>query len=463
MTTAIPEKYPAKEHARRVSKLLGPDHAKSTIVVTSPHLEYYPNCDQTKPFRQDRYFNYLTGAFDLNSAAVTYNIAEDLLVLWLPPIDNDDVMWSGMPLSLDAAAAKYDVDAVKYIGEDLTKAMSSSQIVGIEELKHSKEFFGAGIKVDSKVQTALDTARSIKDPYEIALMRKAAEITDNSHMAVMSALPIEKNEGHIHAEFVYHSMRQGSKFQAYDPICCSGTDCGTLHYVRNDQDLGEKQLVLIDAGAEWQCYAADVTRVFPISGEWTPHARRIYDAVLDMQTQTMEGVKPGVSWDSLHLLAHKILVEKFLQFGIFENGSVDEIIEARTSVAFLPHGLGHMLGMDTHDVAGYPNYDDADSMFRYLRLRRDLVEGNVVTVEPGIYFNKFLLEPYLNDPKHSKYINTTILDEYMSVGGVRIEDDVLVTATGYENMTKITSDPDEVAGIVKKGIEKGRNHFHVVV
>ncbi|KAF5096483.1 hypothetical protein D0Z03_001605 [Geotrichum reessii] len=463
----LPTKYPARSHAQRVAEQLGAEFSDAVYLLTSPTLELYPYCDQTKPFRQDRYFNYLTGAHDLSAAAVTYDVKNDNLTLWLPEFDEEDVMWSGLPLNVEQAKKKYDVDDVKHINQKDANVDFSGRLIGIEKIKHSAEYFtslGKGFTVEKKLQDALDLARSVKDDYEIALMKRASEITDNSHLAVMSALPIEQNEGHIHAEFVYHSMRQGSKFQAYDPICCSGTDCGTLHYVKNDQDLGDnKQLVLIDAGAEWQCYAADVTRVFPINGEWSPEARQIYTAVLEMQTQTMNKVKPGQSWDDLHLLSHRILVQKFLEFGIFQNGTIDEILEARTSVAFLPHGLGHMLGMDTHDVAGFPDYEDPDPMFRYLRLRRNLKAGNVVTVEPGIYFNKFLLEPYLNDKNHLKYINKEVLDKYMSVGGVRIEDDVLVTKDGFENLTKITSDPDEVASIVKKGIEKGRSHFHVIV
>lgn len=463
MVTSLPQKYPARAHAQKVSKLLGQEFQQASILLTGTLLELYPNSDMTAPFRQDRYFNYLTGAFDLHNAAVTYDISADKLTLWLPPIDEDDVMWSGLPLSLEQAAEKYDVDEVKYISEELQKTLASKgNVITVDEPKHSQEFLKIA-KNEPKLREALDEARSTKDAYEITLLRKAAEITDNSHTAVMSALPIETNEGHIHAEFVYHAMRQGSKFQAYDPICCSGTDCGTLHYVRNDQPLDGKQLVLIDAGAEWQSYASDVTRTFPISGEWTKESREIYETVQDMHKQTMEGCAPGVSWDSLHELGHKILIERFLKLGIFHNGTAEEIFKSRVSVAFFPHGLGHMLGMDTHDVAGRPNYSDPDVMFRYLRLRRELKEGYYVTVEPGCYFNNFLLESYFKNPDQNKYINKEVLDKYMAVGGVRIEDDVLITATGYENLTKITSDPDEVAAIVKKGIEKGRSFFHNVV
>ncbi|VVT53881.1 uncharacterized protein SAPINGB_P003797 [Magnusiomyces paraingens] len=474
-------KYPAKTHARNTlsyyrslaaaaaaaANATGTSSSseKPLFALTAPSLTLYPHCDQSQPFRQDRYFNYLTGAHDLPAAAVLYNSAADRLTLYLPPIDADDVMWSGLPLSPTQAQEKYDMDVVKYHA-DLAADVASTNVLTIDDRNKSvleSLLSSSNVTISPTFKEALEEARLRKDEFELALMRKASAISDVSHRAVMSALPIETNEGHIHAEFVYHSMRQGSKFQSYDPICCSGTDCGTLHYVRNDQEMADKQLVLIDAGAEWQCYASDVTRVFPITGEWTPEALAIYKAVLDMQTQSMEGVKPGVKWDDLHLLSHRILIKHFLELGIFKNTkSPEEILEARTSVGFLPHGLGHLLGMDTHDVAGHPNYEDPDPMFRYLRLRRPLEPGFVVTVEPGIYFNKFLLEPYLKDPKHLEIINTEVLEKYWAVGGVRLEDDVLVTETGFENFTKVTTDPEEVARIVKEGIAKGRSHFHVL-
>lgn len=474
-------KYPAKAHATKTASYFpSQDLADSLIILSAPSLELYPHCDQTQPFRQDRYFNYFTGAHDLPSAIVTYDPKQDRLNLYLPPIDEDDVMWSGLPISPEQALEKYDVDNVNYFETlvSFLKEENKKPVITIDERNKSvieglvlssstntvEGKSNITVTVSQDLKEALDEARLRKDEYEISLMKKAAAISDVSHRAVMSALPIETNEGHIHAEFVYHSMRQGSKFQSYDPICCSGTDCGTLHYVRNDQEMGpDKQLVLIDAGAEWQCYASDVTRVFPISGEWSPEARKIYDAVLDMQTQCTEGVKPGVKWEDLHLLAHKLLIDHFVELGIFhtKHFTKEEILKARTSVAFLPHGLGHVLGMDTHDVGGKPNYEDPDPMYRYLRLRRTLEPGFVVTVEPGIYFNKFLLKDYLADKEtHLKIIDLDVLEKYMPVGGVRLEDDVLVTETGYENFTKMTTDPEEVSKIVKEGIAKGRQHFH---
>jgi Xaa-Pro dipeptidase len=453
-------KYPAKEHARRtVRKLeeLAGAVSDAVIYLASSKTIYWPYCDQTQPIRQSRYFMYFTGVDDIPDCHVVYDIAKDALTLYLPPVDEESIMWSGLPVSLKQALATYDVDDVKH-STDLEKDLKAAgKVISIEL---SEEY--PIVQESSVLLEALDETRMIKDDYELDLMRKAAQISDNSHLAVMSALPIETNEGHIHAEFIYHSMRQGSKIAAYSPICCSGTDCGTLHYVKNDQPLDNKQLVLIDAGAEWKTYASDVTRVFPINGEWTKEARAIFDAVKDMQTQTMNGVKPGVEWDDLHLLAHKILIQHFLKLGIFVNGSEQDILASRVSTAFLPHGLGHMLGMDTHDTGGKANYDDPDVMFRYLRIRRKLQANMVVTVEPGIYFNKFLIEPFKSDPIASNLIDWEVLATYMPVGGIRLEDDVRVTEIGFENFTKITRDADEISRIVKAGIQKGRSHFHVI-
>lgn len=137
-----------------------------------------------------------------------------------------------------------------------------------------------------------------------------------------------------------------------------------------------------------------------------------------MQIESIKVLKEGVLWDDVHWQAHRIAVEGLVKLGILK-GDVDEILKARTSVAFFPHGLGHYLGMDTHDVGGNPNYSDPDPMFRYLRKRGTLPAGSLVTVEPGIYFCSFIIEPYLKDPAHSKYIDESVLSKYWDVGGVR--------------------------------------------
>lgn len=463
------KKYPAKSHARLAYKHFVEKNAKkadgATFFLSGEVAELHKYSDIGKEFRQNRYFYYLSGV-NIPGSHVIYKTAEDKLTIYLPDIDYEDVMWSGMPLSLEDAAKKFDADEIKYASELPKDLENLANVFAIDLADNNKAYVTSNvIGSDDDFFYALDEARLIKDAYEIELMRHAAKITDNCHVAVMSALPIETNEAHIHAEFTYHAIRQGSKTHAYDPICCSGPSCSTLHYVKNDDELKpEKKSVLIDAGAEWSCYASDVTRCFPINGDWTKEHLEIYRAVQRMQNVTMGMIKPGVHWDDCHLAAHKVLIEEFLKLGIFKKEySAEELLKARISAPFFPHGLGHLLGMETHDVGGRPNYEDPDILFRYLRLRRELVKGMVLTDEPGIYFSPFLLEDVLKDDAKMKFINKDILDKYWYIGGVRIEDDLLITEDGFENFTKVTSDPEEISKIVKKGIMRGKEGFHNVV
>lgn len=471
--TKIPTnmKYPAKEHALRVKNhfLAKKESVKkdaTAFFIASAKYTNYPYCDQVAPLRQNRYFHYLSGIDQIAGAFVLFNVFNDKLTLFLPNIDEDDIMWSGMPLSPEDALKDYDFDEVLY-AKDVAKTLKSLKSTNFDIYTTDTDeyaetaFAKLVIANDASFFYALDESRLIKDEYEISLMRHAAKITDNCHMAVMSALPIETNETHLHAEFVYHSLRQGSKFLSYDPICCSGPSCGTLHYIKNDDEMDGKTSVLIDAGAEWKCYASDVTRCFPITGKFSKEHLDVYETVRDMQAQAMKKIKPGVEWEDLHLLTHRVLIKHFLELGLFQNGTEEEIFDSKVSAWFYPHGLGHMLGMDTHDVGGHANYEDENIMLRYLRIRRKLEAGMVVTNEPGVYFSPFLLEHISKEQE--KFVNKELVEKYMYVGGVRIEDDILVTPDGHENLTGITSDPYEIEKIVQKGLSKGKGGFHVIV
>ncbi|KAI3404546.2 pepP [Candida oxycetoniae] len=465
----IGKKYPSKKHAEKVFSYLNsksPEKAKkANFFISGEDLELYKYCDQTKPFRQNRYFFYLSGC-NIPGAHVLYKSEENQLILFLPDVDKEDIMWSGLPLSKEDAEKKFDADEIKFVAdikEELSKLKTKALTTDLNNF--NKEFWSFLVEKDSDFFYALDEARAFKDDYEIELMKHAAKITDNCHLAVMSAVPIETNEMHIHAEFAYHALRQGSKNQAYDPICCSGETCSTLHWVKNDGEITEdKRSILIDAGAEWDCYSSDVTRCFPVNGDWTKEHLEIYNLVLKMQEETYKLMKPGANWEDLHFKAHRVLIEGFLELGIFKKEyNVEEIFNAKVSAMFFPHGLGHMLGLDTHDTAGYANYSDPDPFLRFLRIRRKLEPNMVVTNEPGCYFSPFLLEETLNNPETSKYIDRTVLDKYWYIGGVRIEDDVLITKDGHEVYTKITKDPKEISDIVKAGIQKGKSAFHTVV
>lgn len=470
------KKYPAKAHMQRVRDIflekradLSKEHA--AVFIAGEEIEGWKYCDTDRDFRQNRYFYYLSGC-EIPGSALLYSFKKDKLCLFLPNVDWDDVIWSGMPLSIEEVQKICDVDEVYHM-KQLNEVLKD-QLEDVSKCKiyttdldniHDDNLKPALIPGDKDFFYAMDEARLIKDWYELEVLRNAARITDKCHLAVMSALPIELNEIHIEAEFSYHALRQGARSLGYDPICCSGPACGTLHYIKNSEDLAGKSSVLIDAGAEWKQYTSDVTRCFPINGKFTKEHREIYETVLDMQNQAMKQIKPGALWDDLHILTHKILIKHFLQLGIFKKEfSEEEIFNRRVSCAFYPHGLGHLMGLDVHDCAGRPNYEDPDPYFKFLRLRRKLEKNMVVTNEPGCYFNEFLIEEFLKKfPERVEVVDQDVLQKYMYVGGVRIEDDIIVTENGHENMTGITSDPDEIERIVSEGLAKKRSDFHNLV
>ncbi|KAL5631811.1 hypothetical protein ACGC1H_000010 [Rhizoctonia solani] len=363
---------------------------------------------------------------------------------------------------------------------------------------------------------ALHSARLIKTDYELELIRKANAISSRAHEVIMRVLGKDvkevggrvdtgkvtsavmpgqwriQKEAEGEAIFVASCRREGAVHQAYMPIVASAQHAATLHYCCNDrafawgpvnserQDLATQpengsahvhngtqnghedghtlapQVLLLDAGCEWRNYASDITRTTPVGngGKFTPKARAIYELVLRMQEEAIDSLKPGVHWDAIQLQCHSTLIDGFLELGIFK-GEKSDILKSEISSAFFPHGVGHSLGLDVHDVPSAskpeavtksssllalgPNVTipiesaDHPSFYRYLRLRLPLAVGMVLTVEPGIYFSPHLLAPVRSSP----LIDHDVLARYESVGGVRIEDVLWITETGCQNFTVV--------------------------
>lgn len=352
-------------------------------------------------------------------------------------------------MSIQEAQAQFDVDEVRHTNDPRPLGSEEQGLVyiytGDDQVTRSLGVSPENIN-SSQLKPAIDEARVVKDRYEIALMERANEISSYAHNALLKSAHSMKNEREAKALFEAICLANGATGQAYSGIYAGGRSAATLHYVKNDASLllaktsaGEEekpQLMLVDAGCELRCYASDITRVIPLTpdGKFTEEARQIYDLVLQMQAECMAMVKPHASWEEIHRHAHRVLIQGFLSLGVFKGGSVEEIMDARTSCAFLPHGLGHWLGMDTHDTGGHANYADPDPMFKYLRVRRPLVEGAVVTVEPGIYFSRFIIDGYLAEEKHRRFVDEGVLARYWAVGGVRIEDDVVIEKEGGRSL-----------------------------
>lgn len=328
-------------------------------------------------------------------------------------------------MSVEEAKEKYDVDEVEYIAPDLNARLAhiaslkqKPTVFAIHAIPDEITFLGFDEKDFKVVREAIEVCRSVKDDYEIAMIGKANQISSKAHEEVLKRVRHAKNERELEAVFLGNCIADGARNQAYDSIVASGRSAATLHYVKNNEPLEGKLNLLLDAGCEWDCYASDITRTFPINGKFTKESREIYDIVLKMQLECIAVLREGVLWEDVHLLAHKILIDGLLGLGILK-GDKDEILKTRTSVAFLPHGLGHYLGMDTHDTGGNPNYQDPDPIFRYLRVRGRLPANSVITVEPGIYFCRFIIEPVLRDATRARFIDAEVLEKYWDVGGVR--------------------------------------------
>ncbi|KAH7273119.1 putative Xaa-Pro aminopeptidase [Fusarium solani] len=448
-------KYPSKSHAKRVVDLIRekiPD-ANGILYLESRMTKLLEDNDEPEPFRQRRFFYYLTGC-NLPDCYYIYDIQSSKSILFIPPIDPDSVIWSGLPLSIDEALQKYDVDEVKLTSElnatlaHLGRANPQSTAYAIaNQVSDHVTFLEFEEKNFDALKEAIEVSRVVKDEFEVAIIRKANYVSDIAHRAVLEKAKTAVNEREFEAAFLERCVAHGAKEMAYHPIAASGRAAATLHYVTNEAPLEGKLNLLMDAGAEWNNYAADITRTFPLSGKFSKESREIYEIVLKMQNDCIAVLKEGVLWDDVHLLAHKIAIDGLLSIGILK-GDKDEILKARTSAAFLPHGLGHYLGMDTHDTGGNANYEDKDKLFRYLRVRGNLPSGSVITVEPGIYFCNFIIAPYLEDPVHSKFIDSAVLDKYWDVGGVRIEDNILITKDGSENLTITPKEVDEIETLV---------------
>jgi Xaa-Pro dipeptidase len=427
--------------------------------------------------------------------------------LWIPSSDPKHILWYGRSPSLEWCRERFDVDEVRWsadLKDCLGKVIGEAQTLFVlhEQTPPLLKSLREKLVVDHEhLQPAIDRARVVKTDYEVELLRHACDISSEAHRSVLRRFKSLQNECEVEAIFRAVSLAHGAKRQAYGLIAGSGVNASTLHYVKNDEALAGRQLLVLDAGCEWNCYASDITRTLPISGSFTSEAKAIYDIVENMQAVCLAGVKQGALFHDLHVRAHLNAAAGLLQLGLLQGATPHELVSNGTSAAFFPHGLGHHVGLEVHDVTGREsllympalNRDPADcgtesdapqdgligkrqwfspEMLSYLVrnnpssgvllpmkghiiagvtqltdtrspaglswiLGRRLLEKNmVITVEPGIYFCREYLEAYFKgNPQHDNYINWDLLEQYYPVGGVRIEDTVLVTETGVESLS----------------------------
>ncbi len=416
---------------RRLARLMGEGVA---VIPTAP--EHVRNRDSDYPYRFDSYFHYLTGFAEPEAVLVVIAGRRPRSLLFCREKHPERETWDGFRHGPQAArtafgferaypVAKLDAVLPKlledrenlffHLGAD---SVWDARAVGWLNRVRAQVRNGVGAPGAIRdVRVLLDDMRLVKDAGEIALMRRAAEISAAAHVRAMQAVRPGAREYEIEAELLHEFRRHGAQAPAYPSIVAGGANACTLHYVANDAPLKDGDLLLIDAGCELDGYAADITRTFPVNGRFNPAQRDVYQLVLAAQAAALACIAPGRHWDEPHQAALRVLAQGGIDLGLCR-GSLDEVLEKGTYKRFYMHKTGHWLGMDVHDVGTY----------RQRGAWREFEPGMALTVEPGCY-----IRPADDVPEHFWHI------------GVRIEDDAAVTENGCEVLTH--GAPKSVAAI----------------
>jgi Xaa-Pro aminopeptidase len=386
------------------------------------------NRDVNYPFRQDSDFYYLTGFNEPDALAVFVpGRAQGEYILFCREFDAKKALWEGAHSGLEGATTHYDADDAFPIDDldDILPGLLENKTkvfypMGcnleldhnlLEWINHIRNQSRSGIIAPGELVSLaliLHEMRLFKSAEELKLMRRAAEVSAHAHVRAMKACKAGLYEYQIEAELIHHFIDNGLRSVAYPSIVAGGKNACTLHYTENNSKLKNGDLLLIDAGAECDHYAADITRTFPISGRFNEAQKQLYQLVLNAQTAALEQIKPGFPWNLAHDASVEILTQGLLDLGLLK-GKLKKLIKDEKYKQFYMHRIGHWLGMDVHDVGDY----------KIKQEWRLLEAGMVLTVEPGLYI-----------PPDCKSV-----DEKWRGIGIRIEDDVLVTPTGHEILT----------------------------
>ncbi|MEK9711974.1 MAG: Xaa-Pro aminopeptidase [Thalassolituus sp.] len=416
------------EYAKRRRELMNSMTPGSIAILASAPVTVR-NRDVEHPFRQDSDFYYLSGFDEEHSVLVLIPGREHgEYVLFCQEKIKEQEIWTGRRvgpedaidvLECDDAFPITDIDDIlpgliegkERIYANLGTSPEFDQKL-MQWVNHIKAQVRSGATPPHEfcaLDHLLHEQRLVKSADEIRVMRKAAQISAEAHTRAMQVVRPGMREYQLEAELMQIFMAAGSRWPAYPSIVGAGDNGCILHYTRNDDEIKDGDLVLIDAGCELDYYASDITRTFPANGRFTEPQRKLYQLVLDAQYAAIAATKPGNHWNQPHEAAVKVLTEGLVQYGLLE-GDVDELIESLAYRQFYMHKTGHWLGMDVHDVGEYR----VDGEWR------ELEPGHVLTIEPGLY-----IAP-----------DDETVDEQWRGIGIRIEDDVVVTQDGCDILTR---------------------------
>ena len=437
MPTVSIEKAEFKARRERLLAMMEPN----SVAIIPAATEVTRSRDTEYAFRQDSDFYYLTGFNEPDAILVLCPNSETPSTLFCLNKDKLAEIWHGRRIGFEQAKTEYLFDqtcALSELDEQLLNLVNGQQIL----------FYAQGTypKFDDKVWSLMGTLRSnrtykapttikdirgfihemrlFKSPAEVNIMRKACEISGQGHVRAMQFATPGATEYQLEAELHHHYAMHGARHPAYGTIVGSGDNANILHYTANSDALRDGDLVLIDSGAELQGYAADITRTFPINGTFSEPQAQLYNIVLAAQEAAFTEVKPGGCLSKANQLAMTVMTQGLLELGILQ-GELQELLDNKACKAFYMHGLGHWLGLDVHDVGDYKK-DEKE---------RPFAPGMVLTIEPGLYIS----------------LDAKVPEQYKGIG-IRIEDNLLVTEQGHENLTmSVPKSISEIEAVINMG------------
>ena len=426
-------------YADRRSKL-GAMLPKNSAVVIAGAAVQYRNADSSHAFRQDSNFWYLTGFNEPESTLVLLiNESKDVQsIAFVPKKDALKEIWDGYRAGPNGAVKDHGFDLAfdnTEIDERLPDLLAGynqvfypvgksqkldADVIDWIKTARSKDRHSSPIDI-ADASSKIGNERLIKDKDEIEIMKKACQISAEAHVEAMKFVKPGMNEQELEAFYQYQFSKRGGRFAAYTPIVAGGENACVLHYVENSKALKDGDLVLVDAGCEFELYASDITRTYPINGKFTAAQLAIYEVVLEAQQKSIEAVTVNNNVMDSQIISEKVITQGLIDLGIL-NGSMEELHETGAFKDFYMHKIGHWLGIDVHDAGDYT--EDGE----YMKFK----PGMVTTVEPGIYISS----------------TANVKDQWKGIG-IRIEDNILVTAKGNQNLTDfVPSNPKEIEALM---------------
>ena len=386
----------------------------------------YRNADSSFPFRQDSNFYYMSGFCEPASLMAIVNNKDGInSIVFVPPKDKLKEIWDGYRAGPIGAVEDFLFDKAfdnTHIDTMLPDILHGSEQVlypigkksGFDQkvidwttAASSKDRHSKSINI-MDASSLIGNIRHIKDDHEIDLIRKACDISAEAHIAAMKAVKEGDSEQNIEGLYIHEFSKRGARYPAYNPIVAGGENACVLHYVENNQMLNDSDLLLVDAGCEYEMYAADITRTFPVSGKFSEEQLKVYEIVLEAMNAAIDCVKEGNSVMKPQEISEKVITEGLVKIGLLE-GDPEELHKSGAYKDFYMHKIGHWLGLDVHDAGDYMEGSD------FMKFK----PGMITTIEPGIYISSSM----------------DVDDKWKGIG-VRIEDDILVTKDGNENLTR---------------------------